>query len=95
MCLFFSWTGRRWDRELATGLLRLTLPADWFVLVNPGFPVSTAWAYANLQPPFEAPDETLLNRLAQEHPASWLHNDLESVTLNRYPKLLDLKAIFG
>jgi 4-diphosphocytidyl-2-C-methyl-D-erythritol kinase len=61
------------------------------VLVNPGFPVSTAWVYASLKPPFEAPNEAFLKRLSQEHPKTWLHNDLEAVTLNRYPELVDLK----
>jgi 4-diphosphocytidyl-2-C-methyl-D-erythritol kinase len=72
-------------------LTTITLPPDWLVLVNPGFPVSTAWVYASLKPPFEAPKEAFLKRLVQEHPRGWLHNDLEAVTLNRYPELVDLK----
>ncbi len=88
---FFLLDGPALGQGIGDQLTRLTLPADWFVLINPGYPVSTAWAYANLQPPFEAQGQTLLNRLAQEHPLSWLHNDLEAVTLSRYPKLLELK----
>ena len=53
--------------------------------------MSTAWAYANVQPPFEAQSQALLDRLTQEPPVDWLHNDLEAVTLRRYPTLLALK----
>ena len=88
---FFLLEGPALGRGIGDRLTRITLPADWFVLVNPGFPVSTAWVYASLQPPFVAPDETLLDRLAHEHPSGWLHNDLEAVTLSRYPELADLK----
>ncbi len=72
-------------------LTPLTLPANWLVLVNPGFQVSTAWVYSRLQPPFGPPAEGLLARFSQEDPATWLHNDLEAVTLERYPELLALK----
>ena len=88
---FFLLNGPALAQGIGDRLSPLKLPTDWFVLVNPGFPVSTAWVYASLKPTFEAPDETFLNRLAYEHPARWLHNDLESVTLNRYPTLADLK----
>ena len=53
--------------------------------------MSTAWVYASLQPPFAAPDEAVLTRLVQDHPSDWLHNDLEAVTLSRYPELTALK----
>jgi 4-diphosphocytidyl-2-C-methyl-D-erythritol kinase len=88
---FFLLNGPALGEGIGDRLSPLRLPAEWFVLVNPGFPVSTAWVYASLEPPFEAPDETVLNRLAHEHPARWLHNDLEAVTLRRYPELADLK----
>jgi 4-diphosphocytidyl-2-C-methyl-D-erythritol kinase len=88
---FFLLNGPALAQGIGDQLTPVTLPAAWFVLVNPGFPVSTAWVYASLQPPFAAPDAVLLNRLAHEHPADWLHNDLEAVTLGRYPALSDLK----
>jgi 4-diphosphocytidyl-2-C-methyl-D-erythritol kinase len=88
---FFLLDGPALGQGIGDRLTPLTLPADWFVLVNPGFPVSTAWAYANVQPPFAAPAPVLLHRLAHEVPVRWLHNDLEAVTLPRYPKLLALK----
>jgi 4-diphosphocytidyl-2-C-methyl-D-erythritol kinase len=88
---FFLLEGPALGQGIGDRLTRLTLPAAWFVLVNPGFPVSTAWVYANLKPPFVDPTEALLTWVAQEHPSSWLHNDLETVTLSRYPELADLK----
>jgi 4-diphosphocytidyl-2-C-methyl-D-erythritol kinase len=88
---FFLLDGPALGQGIGDRLTRLTLPPDWFVLINPGFPVSTAWAYANVQPPFEAQSQALLDRLAQEPPVGWLHNDLEAVTLRRYPNLLELK----
>lgn len=88
---FFLLDGPALGMGIGDRLSPITLPAAWFVLVNPGFPVSTAWVYASLQPPFIRPDETFLNRLGHEHPSVWLHNDLEAVTLNRHPELADLK----
>ena len=88
---FFLLDGPALGQGIGDRLTRLTLPPDWFVLINPGFPVSTAWAYANVQPPFEAQSQALLDRLTQEPPVGWLHNDLEAVTLRRYPNLLELK----
>lgn len=68
------------------------LPRVWYVLVNPGFAVSTAWVYANLGlttsrdvaklPEFFTSPEDL---------AALLHNDLEQVTIGRYPQVADIK----
>lgn len=88
---FFLLDGPALAQGIGDRLSPMTLPATWLVLVNPGFPVSTAWVYASLQPPFAPPDEGLLDRMAREQPANWLHNDLEAVTLGRYPALSDLK----
>lgn len=93
---FFLLDGPALGEGIGDRLSRITLPTSWFVLVNPGFPVSTAWVYASLQPPFIAPEETFRNRLVHEHPSKWLDNDLEAVTLSRHPELADLKqALLG
>lgn len=68
------------------------LPRVWYVLVNPGFAVSTAWVYANLGlttprdvaklPEFFTSPEDLV---------ALLHNDLEQVTIGRYPQIAEIK----
>lgn len=68
------------------------LPPVWYVLVNPGVAVSTAWVYQNLgltsirdqiRLPrfFRTPDELV----------GLLHNDLERVTIERYPQVAEAK----
>lgn len=91
---------------LATGIGERLVPLPpfpplWMVLLNPGFAVSTAWVYreldaaagrdARLTPPG---DQVTIDRFL-EGPASAgraLRNDLERVTLRAYPPLRDLKA---
>ncbi len=68
------------------------LPAVWYVLVNPGVGVSTAWVYQNLGltsvsdgirlPGFSGAIDELIGLL---------HNDLESVTAKRYPEVGEAK----
>jgi 4-diphosphocytidyl-2-C-methyl-D-erythritol kinase len=68
------------------------MPAVWYVLVNPGFAVSTAWVYGNLGltspgdvaklPEFSGLTDDLLRLL---------HNDLERVTVARYPEVDRIK----
>jgi 4-diphosphocytidyl-2-C-methyl-D-erythritol kinase len=91
-----------WPRALAEGvgevLSELPSPDDiWLVIVNPGFPVSTGWVFGSLNfeltnkfnsiklPQFEgqAPSAGLL--------ASYLHNDLERVTVVKYPQIRELE----
>ena len=45
---FFLLDGPALGQGIGDQLTRLTLPADWFVLVNPGFPVSTALGLCQL-----------------------------------------------
>jgi 4-diphosphocytidyl-2-C-methyl-D-erythritol kinase len=91
---------------LATGVGERLIPLPpfppfWMVLLNPGFAVSTAWVFheldvtggqgAGLTPPG---DQVTIDRFL-EGPASagrTLRNDLELVTLNVYPRLRELKA---
>lgn len=72
----------------------------WIVLVNPGFPVSTGWAYrelatarASVKPVSEA-----LGRIAFRRHVSWdeivahIENDFEPVVFAAHPVLSELKA---
>ena len=85
---FFLQPGPAVGRGVGTVLAPLDLPPYWYVLLNPGLPVSTAWVYQNLDLPAlaaaDAPEPETWNG---DHPESWVANDLESVTLIRYPEL--------
>jgi len=81
------------------------LPPGPVLLVNPGFPVSTKWAYENLaltsegNPYILAPDSApLSNGYFGPGPidiktteAAVFANDLESVTIGRYPEIGRIK----
>jgi 4-diphosphocytidyl-2-C-methyl-D-erythritol kinase len=67
----------------------------WVVIVYPGFPVSTERVFYSFcstltKPPVNTSIRSSLKSL--EKLAGLLHNDLESVTLKRYPKLSLIKA---
>lgn len=78
--------------EVLTGA---KLPSYWYVLVNPGFHVSTAWVYNNLD--LTKPGEDNIVSYSEEvfrdpdKLKKILSNDLERVTLGRHPELEDLK----
>ncbi|MBI5971181.1 MAG: 4-(cytidine 5'-diphospho)-2-C-methyl-D-erythritol kinase [Deltaproteobacteria bacterium] len=81
-----------------TELKRVTLPRYHYVLVNPGFPVSTAWAYNNLDLTKIAQDYNLSHSaLALSSPDNegalkrLLINDLETATIAAHPVLARLK----
>jgi 4-diphosphocytidyl-2-C-methyl-D-erythritol kinase len=68
------------------------LPAVWYVLVNPGLAVSTAWVYGNLR--LTSPrDDLKIPRFSRtvEDLVSHLHNDLEQVTVGRFPLIGEIK----
>lgn len=77
-------------------LTPVTIPDDFRVLlVNPGFPVSTRWAYENFAlTTFDNPyilgrhlnDREKVDIFAVDD-ASRLTNDLESVTIGRFPEI--------
>jgi 4-diphosphocytidyl-2-C-methyl-D-erythritol kinase len=69
-----------------------------FVLVNPGFLVSTRWAFENLS----LTSTTKKYKLScfQKHkagslPLDEMHNDLEVVTSARYPEIEDMKRLLS
>ncbi|MBI5588343.1 MAG: 4-(cytidine 5'-diphospho)-2-C-methyl-D-erythritol kinase [Deltaproteobacteria bacterium] len=76
-------------------LKRVKLPRYNYVLVNPGFHVSTAWAYNNLDLTKKTEDNILI--YSEEHLDSdrnirdFLYNDLEAVTAVRYPEITAIK----
>ena len=78
-------------RGTGTQLSAVTLLPYWYLLVNPGVPLSTRWVYENLDlaggpapPATEAWDP--------EHPETWVRNDLGMVAMNRFPELTQLLA---
>ena len=70
------------------------VPLLWIVLVNPGIHVSTAWVYQNLQLTSKAPLAIIprsYGSLAEV--CGLLSNDLEPVTVARFPLLSELKEL--
>jgi 4-diphosphocytidyl-2-C-methyl-D-erythritol kinase len=69
------------------------LPQVWLVLVNPNLHVSTAWVYQNLTLTNRKDDYKLprfCNRI--EDICSILTNDLEAVTIGRFPVIKEIKS---
>lgn len=90
---FFVFGDAAWATGIGDRLERVEgLPAVWYVLVNPGVAVSTAWVYQNL-------GLTSTGRVARlprfsgtaEGLREVLYNDLERVTVSRYPVVEALK----
>jgi 4-diphosphocytidyl-2-C-methyl-D-erythritol kinase len=90
---FFIFSRTAW----ATGIGEVLEPFDvplplWYVLVNPGIAVSTAWVYGNLE--LTAPGGMAkmpgFPKSAAEV-AGFLHNDLERVTVRHHPVLAEIK----
>ena len=70
------------------------LPPAWYVLVNPGFAVSTAWVYGNLGLTTPGAPTKMPRFSGQiDEIAALLHNDLEAVTAVRYPELAEIKGL--
>lgn len=87
------------DAVLATGVGEVMQPvpsvaACYFLLVNPGFPVSTRWVFENyaLTTGFK---NSKLAGFQKNSDGSLsldvLENDLERITIGRYPELADIK----
>lgn len=97
---FFILRSSAWASGRGTELKRVALPCYHYVLVNPGFHVSTAWAYGNLD----------LTKVNQDYNLSYsvealsrtdnkgglkglLVNDLETATIAAHPALARLKDV--
>ncbi len=90
---FFLGRGPAVGRGIGTQLSPLDLPPYWYVLLNPGLPLSTAWVYGNLDLNALAwSGALLLATWDGERPGAWVANDLETVTLSHYPELRRLLA---
>jgi len=90
------------DSAWATGIgERLTCNKikvpGWIVLVNPGFAVSTQWVYENFTlttkgNPYILGRELMLDdQVGVDKSKFTLYNDLEQVTVSRYPELGHIK----
>lgn len=91
---FFLTGGPAVGRGIGTELTPLGLPPYWYLLVNPGVPLSTRWVYENLDLA-QLSHLPVLDSWDPEHPEGWVHNDLEGVTLRRFPELAELLAQLG
>ena len=70
----------------------------WYILINPGFPVSTQWAYQNLNLTNSNEDinitisKVLLeDTVGIQHLQRLLSNDLEEVTIGKHPEIKEIK----
>jgi 4-diphosphocytidyl-2-C-methyl-D-erythritol kinase len=90
---FFLFNDRAWATGIGDQLASVPpLPLAWYVLVNPGISISTAWAYQNLgltAPPILTKLPRFPNTL--DDLVAILENDLERVTIKRYPLLAEIK----
>jgi 4-diphosphocytidyl-2-C-methyl-D-erythritol kinase len=77
-------------------LTPINIPYFWFLLVYPGFEVSTAWAYQSLKSlltrPEKDPIKPILNHSSFEL-EELMYNDLEQVTIPAYPEIAEIKKI--
>lgn len=91
---FFLFQQTAWATGVGERLRAVTgLPPLWYLLVNPGIEVSTAWVFQNLR--LTSPGAvTKLPALPStvEGMLRLLHNDLESVTISRYPVVGQIKG---
>lgn len=70
------------------------VPSLWVVLVNPGIHVSTGWVYQNLQLTNKAPVSIVPRSYSSlDEVCELLSNDLEPVTIGKYPLLSELKEL--
>ncbi|HEX6436777.1 MAG TPA: 4-(cytidine 5'-diphospho)-2-C-methyl-D-erythritol kinase [Candidatus Binatia bacterium] len=71
-----------------------SLAWKWAVIVYPGFPVATSWVYRNLEPKLTKAmaNTSIISPLRKSFDQQrLLVNDLESVTVARYPRIRFLK----
>ena len=90
---FFVFGHAAWATGIGDVLQKVEdLPPVWYVLVNPGIAVSTAWAYANLRLTSRR-DDLKIPRFSRvvDSVTSVLYNDLEDVTVIHHPQIDQVK----
>ncbi|ABA89246.1 4-diphosphocytidyl-2-C-methyl-D-erythritol kinase [Syntrophotalea carbinolica DSM 2380] len=90
---FFIYKHPAWATGIGDKLQEVEgLPPVWYVLVNPGLEVSTAWVYQNLRLT-SARDNLRIPRFSGtvDEVVELLHNDLETVTVERFPLIGEIK----
>jgi len=91
---FFLTGGPALGRGTGTDLTPLTLPAYWYLLLNPQALLSTRWVYENLNLGALA-GLPILEHWDWERPEDWVKNDLETVAVKRFPELKDTLEQLG
>jgi len=81
-------------RGIGTELQALTLLPYWYLLLNPGNPLSTRWVYENLDLQ-HLPGPPATEAWDPEHPENWVRNDLGTVVLKRFPELASVLVGLG
>jgi 4-diphosphocytidyl-2-C-methyl-D-erythritol kinase len=81
-------------RGIGTQLRAVTLLPYWYLLVNPGEPLSTRWVYENLDLD-NLPGPPATETWDPEHPEGWVRNDLGTVVVKRFPELAPVLAGLG
>lgn len=90
---FFVFGHAAWATGIGDLLQRIDdLPPVWYVLVNPGIAVSTAWAYGNLRLTSRR-DDLKIPRFSRvvDSMTGVLYNDLEDVTVFHHPRIDQVK----
>lgn len=92
---FFLFRRPAWATGIGEHLQQVRgLPSLWYVLVNPGVAVSTAWVYRNLGLTSKREGIKLPAFCgAVDEVVALLHNDLEAVTIRRCPAVDEAKEL--
>jgi len=91
---FFLFEGAAFATGIGDRLRRIELPDLWYLLINPGFEVSTRWAYQNFvltKRHFHFNLRGLVT--TPEEISCLLWNDLEAVVSHKYPQIEAMKRM--
>ncbi len=91
---FFLQAKPAWARGAGEILEPVSLPKLYYLLINPGFAVSTAWAYERLEKPLTSPHpaDTIAWPVVQSYAdLAPLANDLEPVVAAAWPVIVEMR----